>query len=87
LGAHIAAQMPERVIFEAGHPDNDDDDYNHDPIAARIKRGKQLITIGLVSIGLSILMILIFILLVAGILPSSSCKHCKEANCSGKSEV
>jgi hypothetical protein len=77
--------MPERVIFQAG--DADDEDQKPDPDAIRIKRGKQLVTVGVIIMCMALLMVLLFILLVAGVVPTPSSKNCKAVDSPKNSRV
>jgi aldose 1-epimerase len=61
--------MPERVIFEAGDPEFEDE--KPDRAEERIKRGKKLIWVGAATICLALLMVLVFVLLVVGVAPSA----------------
>ena len=62
--------MPERVFFEAGDPEYDEEKPDISDI--QIKRGKKLIRVGLLILVLGLFVCLLFIVLVVGVVPASS---------------
>jgi len=61
--------MPERVFFEGGDPEFDDE--KPDTSDVQVERGRKLLRVGLLMLILGLLMCLFFIILVVGVTPAS----------------
>lgn len=65
----MSTAMPERVFFEGGDPEFDEEKPDASDI--QIKRGRKLIRVGLLMLVLGLCMCLFFIILVVAVVPAS----------------